>query len=457
MSFVVPFVLIGWAPLVMLMFGILPARRAVILAFVMAWMFLPVAGYKFAGFPQYDKMSATSLAVLLSTLIFQPGRFSQFRMSIWDLPMLGFCLAPFVSLQMGGFPLATSSYWAIEQALEWGVPYLLGRLYIRDLDDVHELVRVLVICGLIYVPFCLYEIKMSPQLNRTIYGFTQHSWGSTKRGGGWRPLVFMQTGLMVATWMCSVAVLAFWGWRRRAIGSLWGIPIAVVALILLLTAVLCKSAGATVLMGVAIATLVVTHLTRSRWLLILLIAAPLIYVSSRVTGVWDGKWLMAAARNISEDRSDSIKSRLGSEDNFIRHTLKRPLFGWGPGPQASPPVDERVQSKAVWDALWIINFAKYGAFGLLAWILVGAVPGMLFLKGFGAATWSQPAISAGLALIVVVACYQIDCLFNGMVQPVFSFAFGGITSVALARQRTLSCVSAANPSRRLVSLIPSHI
>ena len=144
--------------------------------------------------------------------------------------------------------------------------------------------------------------------------------------------------------------------------------------------------------------------------------------------------VIAAASTVSQQRGDSMASRMGSEDNFIRHALKRPLLGWGPGPQAVPPVEERVQRKAIWDALWIINFTKYGALGLIAWLLVGAIPGTLFARAFGTVNGAYPGMSAGLALVTVLACYQVDCLFNGMIQPVFTFALGGIVSVALARR-----------------------
>ena len=34
---------------------------------------------------------------------------------------------------------------------------------------------VLLIGGLIYIPFCLFEIKMSPQLHKWVYGYHQHA------------------------------------------------------------------------------------------------------------------------------------------------------------------------------------------------------------------------------------------------------------------------------------------
>ena len=58
-----------------------------------------------------------------------------------------------------------------------------------------------VLGGLIYVPLCLFEVRMSPQLHNMVYGFAQHSFGQTVRGGGWRPMVFMQHGLAVGLFM----------------------------------------------------------------------------------------------------------------------------------------------------------------------------------------------------------------------------------------------------------------
>ncbi len=445
MSILVPIALFGWLPVVMLMYSMMPPRRAAILATALAWMFLPVAGYKVEGVPPYDKMNATNLAVFLGALIFDQGRFRCLKLSWFDVPMLGYCLLPFISLRAMALPFASSVYWSLDQTIAWGLPYLVGRLYIRHLEDVCELARLLVICGLIYVPFCLYEIRMSPELHRIVYGFTQHAWGQTKRGDGWRPMVFMQHGLMVATWMTSITVLGFWGWRRRTLKRIWGLRAGVVVSLLLWTAFWCKSTGATVLMIVSIVALSLARLTGRSWVIMLLIAAPAIYVSSRVIGAWDGKWLVAAAAEISEGRSVSLRSRLDSEQNFIGHALKRPLVGWGPGPQATPPMEERVAKKATWDALWIINFTKFGTMGLLAWLLVGALPGALFLSAFRGAAREHPGVSAGMALVVALSCYQIDCLSNAMIQPVFVLGFGGITGVATER---LAALSQARLARR---------
>ena len=47
---------------------------AVIAAFLIAWLFLPMAGFRLAGLPDYTKMSATTLGVLMGAALFDADR-----------------------------------------------------------------------------------------------------------------------------------------------------------------------------------------------------------------------------------------------------------------------------------------------------------------------------------------------------------------------------------------------
>ena len=71
MLFLVPITLLGWIPVIVLIFAALPPRRAVIVAFILGWLFLPMSGYSLPGLPDYTKRSATGLGVLLGTLLFR--------------------------------------------------------------------------------------------------------------------------------------------------------------------------------------------------------------------------------------------------------------------------------------------------------------------------------------------------------------------------------------------------
>ncbi len=55
--------LFGWVPLVLVLFAVLPPRRAVIFSFLIAWLFLPMSHLKLDGIPDYNKMSAACFGV----------------------------------------------------------------------------------------------------------------------------------------------------------------------------------------------------------------------------------------------------------------------------------------------------------------------------------------------------------------------------------------------------------
>ncbi len=95
----------------------------------------------------------------------------------------------------------------------WGIPYAMGRAYFRDWGSLRELAIGVFIGGVAYLPFVWYEIRMSPQLHTMLYGFFQHTFGQHLRYGGFRPIVFMQHGLMVGLWMAAASLAGLWLWR----------------------------------------------------------------------------------------------------------------------------------------------------------------------------------------------------------------------------------------------------
>ena len=66
--------LFGWIPACLILFMVLPARRAVVVGLIGAWVLLPPVSIPLSGIPDYDKSMATILGVILGTLIFQPNR-----------------------------------------------------------------------------------------------------------------------------------------------------------------------------------------------------------------------------------------------------------------------------------------------------------------------------------------------------------------------------------------------
>ena len=105
------------------------------------------------------------------------------------------------------------------------------------------------VAGLIYSLPMLFEIRISPNLQSWIYGFAPSDFIMTRRGGGFRPMVFMGHGLIAAFFMMTTAVAAAALWRTRA--RLQQVSMGVITTYLGVVLILCKSAGAA-LYGVAL-------------------------------------------------------------------------------------------------------------------------------------------------------------------------------------------------------------
>ena len=82
-------------------------------------------------------------------------------------------------------------------------PFLLGVAYFNTYDKQILLLRLVAIAAVLYSIPVLYEIRMSPQLHSTIYGYFPHSFLQQYRDGGFRAVVFLGHGLVVATFLAA--------------------------------------------------------------------------------------------------------------------------------------------------------------------------------------------------------------------------------------------------------------
>ena len=155
--------------------------------------------------------------------------------------------------------------------MAWGFPYLIGRVYFTDLDGLRELALGIAIGGLVYVPLCLFEIRCSPILETWVYGIVH--W-EAMRYGGYRPKVFLSTGLELGMWMTNASLICYQLWSCGAVKTIRGFGFGKLLLVLLVTTVLCKSTGAIALLVVGIAILWITKRTKRSWAVWLLIAIP---------------------------------------------------------------------------------------------------------------------------------------------------------------------------------------
>jgi hypothetical protein len=425
--------MIGFVPLVAAMFLLFPGRRAVIAAFVGGWLLLPNFVYSFEGFPEYTKISAISLTTLTAALVCDPKHIFAFRPRPADGAALVWVLVPALTAAYNGDSAYDGFSGVLKQILEWGLPYYLGRVYFTDWGAVRDLAVGVLIGAVVYVPLCAWEAKMSPQLHTWVYGYRQHEWIQTKRFGGWRPMVFLQHGLATGAFISLAAVLAIWLWRTRAVRALAGAPMGLIAFMLFLTAIGCKSLLAIALMFLGAGVVLATRALRAPSLIAALLLVPPVYMAARTAGGWDGQELIDAAAMVSADREGSVRVRIESENMLWARARERMLLGWGDKGR-SLVLDESGRLIATPDGMWIIAVGKYGLVGLASLtglLLVG--PALLLLR-IPAPYWSHPSAAGATGLAVVLVLHMCDNIFNAMFNPIFVLAAGAVVAVAPRRR-----------------------
>lgn len=428
--------LFAWIPVILLLFTILPPRRAVIVAFLAGWCFLPVYGLAIKGFPEYDKQSATCLGILLAAAAFDGARFVKLKPRLLDLPMALWCISPLISNTLGERGAYEGMSTSVQYIFAWGIPYFIGRLYITDLGSMRELAVGLFVAGLVYSVFTLYEIKMSPQLHTMVYGFFPHeNFTMTRRWGGWRPNVFMQHGLAVGLFMSTCAVVGIWLWKGKSLRVMWGMPAWLLAMALAAVSILCKSTGATMLMLLGVGVLWITARLRTGWALRALLLAPVAYMVARTVGGWDGQIMVDLANAIDADRGGSLHWRLASESESWRLVRPKALFGMGYFAFAGQFV-EGSDIRVTPDGMWLIALVANGLFGLFAFYGSLLLPVADFARRLRPVYWGHPAVAPAASVAIIVVLFAIDNLFNAMANPILVLAAGGLVSTAPTIPRT---------------------
>jgi len=310
----------------------------------------------------------------------------------------------------------------------WGLPYFIGRVYFMDVRGLKELAVGIFIGGLVYVPLCLYEIRMSPQLHNMVYGYHQHSFVQSFRWGNWRPMVFMGHGLMVGMWMTAASLTGLWFWMTGGLRRVFGMPLAAVVPPLIATTVVLRSTGALALLVLGTAMLAMIKLKPTRAPIIGVAGLTVLYVVVRAAGLWGGHELADAASFLfGADRAESLVFRLENEELLVAQAARRPLVGWG----RFRDEDNDGQHTVVSDGMWIIVFGNNGVVGLASFMAVVLLPALLLGARADPQYWTHPDLAGAVCCACLLTLWMVDNLFNAMPNPVFLLVAGGLAGLRL--------------------------
>lgn len=418
-------VLFTWIPVILALFGLLGPRRAVIVGSVVAWLFLPNLTYPIRGLPDFTKATATSWGMLLGTFFFARGLLFANRPRWFDLPMVVWCVCPFASSVENGLGAYDGFSETLARTVQWGLPYLIGRSYFTDLGALKELAVSIVIGGLVYVPFCLFELRMSPQIQARIYGTSLGSGEMVY--GGYRPFVFLRNGLELGMWMTTASLVGYWCWASGAVTKLRNWPFGRVLAVLMVTTVLCKATGALLLLTMGIGLYFTTKWTRSYLPALALVLLTPTYMAVRATGVWSGKDATTLVRTlISERRAESLQTRIDNEDLLSAKALEKPVFGWGGWGRARIYDEENDKDVSITDGMWVIALGTNGLVGLVSLTIATVLPLTLLINRFNVRLWYDPLLAPAAALAILLGLFMVDSLVNAFVTPIYLMAMGGL-------------------------------
>ncbi len=425
-------VMLAWVPIVVVLFAVLRPKVAVLTAYLLAWLFLPMANYDLPQIPDYTKMTATSYGVVLGILLFDFGRLFTFRPKWFDVPVAMFCVIAPIGAALANSPplqLYDGLSESARHVAVWLLPYAVGRLYFTSLEDLRVIVVAVVAGALVYVPICWFEARFSPQLHRWVYGWYQHHFVHAHRAGGFRPRGFMQSGLMTATWVCSGALIAWCLWQARVKLRLGAYQVQAwwVVLALAATAVVAKGMGALILAFGGLCVLLASKWLNTRVFLVLLLCAPPVYTYVRAQDMWNAENLIALIETVSADRAQSLEFRVENDRVLADHAMQQPWFGWSGFNRSIVKMPDS-KNNAVPDGMWIILLGKTGVVGLAGFLAALILPVVLFLRRFPATLWFTPTVAPLTAISIVLSLYAVDCLFNAMENPIFILMAGAMCS-----------------------------
>jgi hypothetical protein len=417
--------LIAWPVVAVWLFRSRPVGLALVWTILGGYLMLPVGTeIKLPSVPVFDKSSIPNLCALIGCVLAAgrwPKLFSGF--GVVELLVLGFVLGPFITSQLNGDTIVIGElvlpgvglYDALSAAVGQFIfllPFFLGRQFLRHPNSTTDILRALVAAGLVYSIPMLLEVRLSPQLHTWIYGYFPHSFGQQMRDGGFRPVVFLGHGLLVAFFIMTTTVAAAALWRMRI--SVTRVPPPAIAAYLAVMLILCKTLGALVY-GAILVPLVRFASPRLQVRVAMIFATiALTYPLLRATDLVPAQALLEAARSVSEDRAASLNVRLVNEERLLAHASQKLWFGWGRFGR-SRVYDEYGNDISLTDGYWIITLGTFGLMGFLAEFLLLAVPIYRAASALRRTASSSDAIAL-TALSLIVAISMIDLLPNASIS-----------------------------------------
>lgn len=433
--------LIVWPIVTFAIFAFMRPEKAIVWSLLAGYLLLPVkASFDFPGIPAFDKTTIANISTYFCALLYTRGHATRLPKEGWIILLaVMYVVSPaltvfsnFDTLAIGGTVLpglkpydafSAASYRAIDL-----MPFVLGLNMLGSRSGQREILRSISICALGYSLLMLIEIRLSPQLHVWIYGFFPHEFGQQMRGGGFRPVVFLGHGLIVAIFTAMAAASSVFLGRRREI--FLGISFQFWSVYIFIVLLMCKSFGALILAIAAIGMLLILNKPRTLQAACAIMAAiVLLYPALRGFDAIPVQSFANQVANYSGERSGSFQFRVDNENQLLARANQRPLFGWGGFGRNRVFDEESGRDLSVTDGIWVIIVGSGG------WISYIATFGLLCLPIIVLAIKRRRITIEGSALSVVLVVNLVDLIPNSSLSPMTWVLAGSIAMSTVARHQ----------------------
>jgi hypothetical protein len=309
------------------------------------------------------------------------------------------------------------------------MPFFVGMRFLSSDQARAQLLKAIPAAALFYSLPMLLEVRISPQVNRLVYGFNSGFIGEI-RGTGYRPVVFLDQGLQAALFAAMAVIAAVVATRLK--WRIARVPAGIGTTYLTVILLLCKTLGAALYAIVAAPMLLFFKpktCVRVACVIALVICA---YPLLRTFDLIPVHRITSAATTISSERSTSFAVRVENEDILLAKANQKPFFGWGTWGR------NRIYDKATGtdisttDGQWILQFGIFGWMGYLS--LFGLFASSLFRAraGIKGPVTEASTVLAGMSLLLAVNL--VDLLPNANLVPLTYLMAGSVAGSLRSRE-----------------------
>jgi hypothetical protein len=416
-------VILFWISAYGLLMVVRPTTQSLCVGMWAGWLFLPQVIVDLPGLT-LNKIAVVTIVTAFAAAMLPGNNRGGVRFTVLDIPLWIFLSSTCLSSISNGLGSYDGFATALKFFISFGIPWYIGKVVFSSSENRNVLIRTSILAGLVYVPFCLFEMKMAPILHTTIYGYGargargENLEMTALRFGLWRPSVFMTYGLQTALMMGVLSAFAFWMARTSRAAIFSGIRNWQVAGILGLTTVFCVSSGAIILTAVSWGIVGLTSIHLRRVVIASVLVVLVSYPIYRMTNIGALEIEISQLNNEADKRKASLQTRIHSEDVLLERWLTRPLLG------STAWYYHQVSESVPPDSMWILMLTKFGLLGWGSWILLLTAPVACQLLD---ASSGQGRDGPGFILSIAALVYACDCQFNAMDNPLYLVMAGAIS------------------------------